>query len=235
MSFLRGLSPLSDVGDRAKNNTTRGSSPLPYIRYSTIFALLLLPRTHTTHKSARTFSVDHWNDKAAKMKRSFDAMQASKSSSTKRSVRFSPLTVVYVVDCTETTRDLFYGKRDFSQFQTDFITEEKKAGNLPELQRRKRRQMDYQYETVAEIRRRRIEDRILHMIHQGQSRNAENIEQDDICFQRRCIPLQRVSMMSPTTPSKTGMAHAAWPYAGALRPMISDCKLYKATQPLLSS
>lgn len=195
MSFLRGLFPLSTTGLRRR-----------ILHFSVIFALLWLSRAHNT-QSALNFSVDHW--KAAKMKRPFDTMQASNSSSTKRSVRFSPLTVVYFVDCTETTRDLFYGKRDFSQFKTDYIAEEKTAGNLPELQRRKRRQMDYQYETVAEIRRRRIEDRILHMIHQGQARNTENIEQNDICFQRRCIPLQRVSMMSPTAPSKPGMAHAA--------------------------
>ena len=68
-------------------------------------------------------------EERATMKRSFDTMQAnSKESSMDRSVRFSQWTMVFLIDCADTTTDLFYGKRDFSQFQSEYLEEEKEAG-----------------------------------------------------------------------------------------------------------
>lgn len=142
------------------------------------------------------------------MKRSFETMQASAYEVEKRSVTFAASTKVHMVDCSNTTTDLFYGKADFSRFQSDYLTEEKRAGTLTQLKKRKRHQQDYQYETVAEIRRRRIENRILSMIHEGQRQQATFANQTDICFQQRCIPLQRLPMRAEH-PRQAHMAFAA--------------------------
>ena len=140
------------------------------------------------------------------MKRTFETMQGTKAPA-ERSVRFAASTVVYDVDCSETTKSLFYGKSDYAQFQSDYIAEQKQTGCFRKMAARKRRQLNYQHETLTEIRRRRIENRILDIIHQGQTQLGD--QQNDICFQRRCIPLQTVSIMNPSKPQQSGMAHAA--------------------------
>eukprot|EP00977_Amphora_coffeiformis_P003289 scaffold609_cov170-Amphora_coffeaeformis.AAC.43 len=142
------------------------------------------------------------------MKRSFEMMQASKvNSKADRSVSFASFEVVYMVDCSGTTEDLFYGKRDFSRFQTEYLSEKKESGDLRDLKRRKRRQQDHQH-TLAEIRRRRIENRILDIIHGSERQSASNTDRADICFQIRCIPLQQVSMHTHR-PRQCQMANAA--------------------------
>ena len=143
------------------------------------------------------------------MKRSLETMQASSNSSAKRSVTFSSVNLVHTIDCSDITTNLFYGKADYSRFQTDFMAEEKRSGTLTELRRRKRRQQDYQYETVAEIRRRKIENRILSMIQEGQRHQAAAARQLDICFQQRCIPLQRVPMRATQSQQSRMLDHAA--------------------------
>lgn len=113
-----------------------------------------------------------------------------------------------MIDCSETTQALFYGKRDFARFQTDYINEQKNSGNLGKLRQRKRRQLQYQYETLSDIRRRRIENRILDIIYEGQRQQTANTERTDICFQQRCIPLRRISMQT-SRPQQSQMANAA--------------------------
>jgi hypothetical protein len=141
------------------------------------------------------------------MKRSLEAMQASSTSSTtRRMVTFAESSEVHVVDCTDTTKSLFYNKRDFSRFQSDFLQDETEAGDLTELRRKKRRQKDYQHDTITEIRRRRIENRILEIMQQGQQTSAD--DNNDICFQQRCVPLNRVPMR-PNPPHRSHNAHAA--------------------------
>ena len=173
---------------------------IPY-RVHPYFSFPLFCRPSQPHQHS---AINH-----PKMKRSFEAMQASAmASKADRSVSFALFEVVYMVDCSETTKDLFYGKRDFSRFQTEHLTEEKELGNLRDLKQRKRRQQDYQLDTLAEIRRRRIENRILDIIQGGERQQATNTERSDICFQMCCIPLRQVSMHAPRS-HHSQMANAA--------------------------
>jgi len=134
-------------------------------------------------------------------------MQASAiDSKANRSVSFASFEVVYMVDCSGTTKDLFYGSQDFSRFQTEYLHDGEGSGKLRDLNRSKRRQRSCQHETTAEIRRRRIENRILDIIHRNEP--ADNAERADMCFQIQRIPLTQVSMHTPRQ-HHSQMANAA--------------------------